>query len=111
MAVAEHPSLPEGRRGHWDAPEDRGDIDVPEEILKCQQTLRAELDGLNAHLDQLLHVFADFEAALNDELKLTSDAAERAEIFERRAVYEQTLGIEDIVERIDMVRERLRGHG
>ena len=85
-------------------------MDVPEESLKCQQELLSELDGLNAHLDQLLHVFADFEAALNDELRITSDPQRRAEIFARRADYEQTLGIEEIVERIDMVRAHLRGN-
>jgi len=83
---------------------------VPEDTLKCEQALRSELDGLNSSLDQLLHVFADFEAALNDELKLTSDPQERAEIFARRAAYEQTLGIEEIVERIDLVRDRLRAN-
>ncbi len=81
---------------------------VPEETLKYRQTLRTELDGLNAHLDQLLHVFADFESALNEELKFATDTAERAEIFRRRAEYEQTLGIEHIVERIDKLRECLR---
>ena len=72
--------------------------------------LRAELERLEAQLDDALHLYAEVEEGLNKELKV-ADPAERVAILARRADIEQTLGIEALVEAIDVVRACLRGEG
>jgi hypothetical protein len=70
--------------------------------------LRTELTALNRQLDTVMLSFGDFEISLNAELKTAAAPEARAAIFARRAEYEDLLGIETLVERIDSVRERLR---
>ncbi len=71
---------------------------------------RAEIDRLERQLDEALHVFAGFEEKLNAELR-GATPEQRAEIFSRRAVYEQTLGIEVLLERIDLLKSTIRRGG
>ena len=69
--------------------------------------LRDEIDRLEAQLDDAMHLFATFEEELNAQLRGASPE-ERAKVFERRAAYEQTLGIEALVERIFELRQQVR---
>jgi len=69
--------------------------------------LRAEIDRLEAQLDDAMRLFATFEEELNSHLRGASPE-ERAAVFERRAAYEQTLGIEALVERIFDLRQQAR---
>ena len=84
---------------------------MPQEPVTSAEELRTDLKRLDKHLDDALRLFADYEAALNHELKTASSPEQRSEIFERRNAYEMTLGIDTLVERIDAVREQLRGLG
>ena len=60
---------------------------------------RAQIDALERQLTEALHLFAQIEEGLNRELK-GATPEQRAEIFARRTAYEQTLGIEALLERI-----------
>ncbi len=73
------------------------------------EELRNEIGRLEDLLTEALRVFAEFEAELNLGLR-SADAAGRAAIFARRADYERTLGIEDLVERIQAANDALRAH-
>lgn len=68
---------------------------------------RDEIDRLEAQLDDAMRLFATFEEDLNSQLRGASEEG-RAAIFARRAAYEQTLGIEALVERIFELRQQLR---
>jgi hypothetical protein len=72
-----------------------------------EEDLTEEIRRLEDLLTQALRVFADFEAELNLELR-GADPAGRAAIFARRAEYERTLGIEDLVDRIQAAHDGLR---
>ena len=72
--------------------------------------LRDEITRLEDRLTEALRVFADFEAELNFGLR-GADEAGRAAIFARRAEFERTLGIEDLVERIQAAGDTLRALG
>lgn len=76
-------------------------------MTEPSQDLRSEVDRLEAQLDDAMRLFATFEEELNSQLRGAS-AEERAAIFARRAAYEQTLGIEALVERIFDLRQQLR---
>ena len=71
---------------------------------------RAEIDGLERQIDEALHVFAAFEERLNGELRgATPD--QRADIFARRAAFEQTLGVEALLERIALLKDDISRGG
>jgi hypothetical protein len=72
------------------------------------ESIKAEIQRLDDELDTAMHLFADYEAILNQELNNTSDPAERSKIIERRTAYEDTLGIAILVDRIDALRAELR---
>ena len=67
----------------------------------------AEINRLEAQLDDAMRLFATFEEELNSQLRGASPEG-RAAVFERRAAYEQTLGIEALVERIFELRQQAR---
>ncbi len=72
--------------------------------------VRTEIDRLERQLDEALHGFASFEEKLNAELR-GATPEQRTEIFCRRAAYEQTLGIETLLERIDLLKSTIRRGG
>lgn len=73
--------------------------------------IRAQIKQLDDQLDDALHLFADFEATWNEELKHLTDPDARAAQFAKRSDYEVALGIEDLVNRIDELRTELRNLG
>lgn len=64
---------------------------------------RSRLDGL---LDEALQQFAAFEDEFNLRLEKAAPH-ERAALMEERAQLESTLAVDELVERIDRVRERI----
>jgi hypothetical protein len=66
---------------------------------------RKRLDGL---LDDALHQFALYEEVMNARMKAASPA-EMPALMEERAHMEEALGIADLVDRIDVIREQMAG--
>lgn len=64
---------------------------------------RSRLDGL---LDDALAQFALFEDGFSQRLA-SANAAQRQALMEERAQLEDVLGIADLVDRIDRIRERI----
>ena len=64
---------------------------------------RKRLDGL---LDEALDQYALFEEDMNVRMK-QADATEAAQLLAERARIEDMLGIVDLVDRIDRIRERI----
>jgi hypothetical protein len=67
-----------------------------------------EIRALETKLDEAVAAFALYEEELNRELKLVPPEG-RHDIFARRAAYEQTLGIEELLARIDALKGRACG--
>ncbi len=61
--------------------------------------IRTQIDDLERQLTEALQLFAQIEEGLNRELK-GATAKQREEIYARRTAYEQTLGIEALLDRI-----------
>ena len=76
--------------------------------LSSAAAIRDELKRLNGHLDDALHLFADFEAHLNEKLKHAETPEQRSALFSQRNDYEAALGIEAVVNQIDALRGQLR---
>jgi len=79
----------------------------PNPMTTAPEDVKAEIDRLEAQLDDAMRLFATFEEELNGHLRGASPE-ERTAIFARRAAYEQTLGIEALVERIFELRQLAR---
>ena len=76
-------------------------------MTESPSELKSEIDRLESQLDDAMRLFATFEEDLNAQLRGASPER-RAEIFAQRAAYEQTLGIEALVERIFELRQQVR---
>ncbi len=72
------------------------------------EAIRQQIKQLDIQLDHALHLFADFEAGLNEELKHAASPEQRTALFAKRSDYEVALGIEDLVIKIDDLRAQLR---
>lgn len=79
-------------------------------MTTAAEAAREEIRRLERLLDEALHAFALYEEELNSELRGASEA-KRAEVFARRAAYEQTLGVEALLEKIEELKSEIRRQG
>lgn len=77
-----------------------------EDIEAMIENLTAEKNRLDFELDVALHAFAEYEEGMNARWR-TADPDERNRLMAERNAMEETLGIVDMVVRLDEIRIQL----
>lgn len=78
-------------------------VDAFDSIISELSAERKRLDDL---LDDALEQFALYEEAMNGRMKI-ADAEQLAVLMAQRCRMEESLGIANLVDRIDQLRERI----